>query len=50
MIGWTRIHGAVQLELYGHTPSVVGDPAAFYEGVVDALVDGGSFPTRSIAR
>lgn len=40
MIGWTRIHGAVQLELYGHTPSVVGDPAAFYEGLVDALVDG----------
>ncbi len=40
MIGWTRIHGAVQLELYGHTPSVVGDPAAFYEGLVDALIGG----------
>ena len=38
MIGWTRIHGAVQLELYGHTPSVVGDPTAFYEGLVDAML------------
>ncbi len=38
MVGWTRIHGAVQLELYGHTPSVVGDPAAFYERLVDALL------------
>ncbi|MBC7810599.1 MAG: WHG domain-containing protein, partial [Burkholderiales bacterium] len=27
---WTRIHGMISLELYGHTPPVVGDPAAMY--------------------
>jgi len=41
MIGWTRIHGAIQLELFGHTPPVVGDPTAFYGGLVEALIDGG---------
>ncbi|MBL8094524.1 MAG: TetR/AcrR family transcriptional regulator [Anaerolineales bacterium] len=41
MLGWTRIHGAIQLELFGHTPPVVGDPAAFYEQLVDALIETG---------
>lgn len=41
MLGWTRIHGAIQLELYGHTPPIVGDPAAFYEQLVDALIGTG---------
>jgi hypothetical protein len=41
MIGWTRIHGAVQLELFGHTPSVVGDPEAFYAQLVDNLIGTG---------
>lgn len=29
-VGWTRIHGMVWLEMFGHTPPVVGDPAEFY--------------------
>lgn len=41
MLGWTRIHGAIQLELFGHTPPIVGDPAAFYEQLVDALIGTG---------
>lgn len=34
---WGRIHGLVMLELFGHTPPVVGDPAAFYEHQLDAI-------------
>jgi AcrR family transcriptional regulator len=29
-VGWTRIHGMVWLEMFGHTPPVVGDPTEFY--------------------
>jgi AcrR family transcriptional regulator len=28
--GWARIHGMIMLEIFGHTPPVVGDTAAFY--------------------
>lgn len=27
---WPHLHGLVVLELYGHSPALVGDPAAFY--------------------
>jgi hypothetical protein len=29
-VGWTHIHGMTWLEMFGHTPPVVGDPAEFY--------------------
>lgn len=37
-VGWSRIHGMVMLELFGHSQPVVGDTAAFYEHEVDALL------------
>lgn len=38
MIGWTRIHGLVMLELFDHTPPVLGDPAAAYAHEVWAFL------------
>lgn len=35
---WTRLHGAMSLEVHGHTPQVVADPAALYAAEVDDLV------------
>lgn len=31
MLGWTRIHGSIMLELFNHLQANVGDAAAFYE-------------------
>jgi AcrR family transcriptional regulator len=36
--GWIRIHGMIMLELFGHTPPVVGDPAEFYRFEVTNLM------------
>ena len=36
--GWSRIHGMVMLELFGHTPPTLGDAAAFYEKEVDVYL------------
>lgn len=30
-MGWAKMHGLIMLELFQHTPPVIGDPAAFYE-------------------
>lgn len=38
VVGWTRIHGMITLELYDHTPPVTGDPAEFYRHEVLALM------------
>lgn len=38
IVGWSRIHGMVMLELFNHTPPTVGDPAAFYEKEVDVYL------------
>lgn len=31
IVGWTRIHGMIILELFDHTPPTVGDAEAFYQ-------------------
>jgi AcrR family transcriptional regulator len=36
--GWVRIHGAIMLELFGHTPEMVTDPVAFYRYEVTNLM------------
>ncbi len=33
-IGWSRIHGLIMLELFEHTPPVIGDSTAFYRDQV----------------
>ena len=38
VIGWTRCHGMIMLELFHHTPPVVGDPAALYEAELVAFL------------
>jgi AcrR family transcriptional regulator len=35
---WTRIHGMVMLELFHHTPPVVGDANAFYNAQLDHMI------------
>lgn len=37
-VGWSRIHGMITLELFEHTPPVVGDADAFYRHEVDTLI------------
>jgi AcrR family transcriptional regulator len=37
-IGWTRIHGAIVLELFKHTPPVIGNCQAFYQTEVAAIL------------
>lgn len=38
VIGWTRCHGMIMLELFHHTPPVVGDTAAMYEAELVAFL------------
>jgi len=35
---WTRLHGAISLELRGHTPHVLADPDALYAAEVEDLL------------
>lgn len=35
---WTRLHGAISLELRGHTPHVVADPEAYFAAEVEDLL------------
>lgn len=35
--GWNLIHGMIWLEMFGHTPPVIGDSAAFFHHQVTAL-------------
>lgn len=37
--GWVRLHGMVMLELIGHMGPAVGDPDAFFQHEVGALLD-----------
>jgi AcrR family transcriptional regulator len=37
-VGWARGHGMVMLELFHHSPMVVGSPAEFYEHEVDVFL------------
>ena len=37
-VAWARIHGMVMLEIHEHTPSSLGDIAAFYALEVDAFL------------
>jgi AcrR family transcriptional regulator len=39
IVGWTRIHGMVTLELFHHTQPTVGDTAAMYRHEVNAYLD-----------
>lgn len=36
--GWVRIHGMIMLEMFMHTPPVVGDPDAFYRFEISNLL------------
>jgi AcrR family transcriptional regulator len=38
IVGWTRIHGMITLELFGHTPPTVGDAEAFYRHEVEGFI------------
>lgn len=38
VIGWTRCHGMIMLELFHHTPPVVGDTAAMYRAELIAFL------------
>lgn len=38
IVGWTRIHGMITLELFHHTPPTVGDVAAFYQHEVEGFI------------
>lgn len=38
MSGWSRIHGAVMLELFGHTQPLVGEGIGFYCYEIDAFM------------
>ncbi len=37
MSGWSRMHGAVMLELFGHIQPLVGDPEAFFRYEIGAF-------------
>jgi AcrR family transcriptional regulator len=39
IVGWTRIHGMVTLELFHHTQPVIGDTAALYHHEVSRFLD-----------
>lgn len=38
-VGWARGHGMVMLELFHHSPMVIGSPADFYEHEVDIFLN-----------
>jgi AcrR family transcriptional regulator len=38
VIGWTRIHGVIMLELFNHIQPVIGDTQAFYEAQIQAML------------
>jgi AcrR family transcriptional regulator len=38
VVGWARMHGMIMLELFDHTPPVVGDPDEFYRFEVLQLI------------
>ncbi|MCA9911763.1 MAG: TetR/AcrR family transcriptional regulator [Anaerolineae bacterium] len=39
IVGWSRIHGIIMLELFEHIGPTVGDVKAFYEREVDTLLE-----------
>ena len=42
---WTRLHGALSLELSGHFTGMGIDPAQLYAAEVDAMAQPGNAPT-----
>jgi AcrR family transcriptional regulator len=38
LVGWSRIHGIVMLELFDHLPPTVGDTAALYAQQVEYMI------------
>ncbi len=36
--GWVKMHGMIMLELFHHTPSVVGDPEEFYRFEINNIL------------
>ncbi|GAB4531386.1 MAG: TetR/AcrR family transcriptional regulator [Anaerolineae bacterium] len=38
LVGWTRAHGIIMLEVFHHLPPTVGDVAAFYAHEVDVTL------------
>ncbi|NMB90658.1 MAG: TetR/AcrR family transcriptional regulator [Chloroflexi bacterium] len=45
--GWTRLHGIVSLEIFGHLGPLLPDPAAFYQAAVDDLLAQAGYPAPS---
>lgn len=39
VVGWARMHGMIMLELFNHTPPVVGNPAEFYRFEIHHLLN-----------
>jgi len=39
IVGWSRIHGIIMLELFNHLQPVVGDVSAFYRAEVENLLN-----------
>jgi AcrR family transcriptional regulator len=39
MSGWSRVHGAVMLELFGHIQPLVGDAEAFFRYEIEAFAE-----------
>ena len=36
--GWVKMHGMIMLELFHHTPSVIGDPEEFYRFEINNIL------------
>ncbi len=47
VIGWTRIHGAIVLELFKHIPPVIGDCQAFYQQETAAILHDAGLTERN---
>jgi len=49
LVWWTRLHGAISLEIEGHFGAMGFDPALLYDSEVEALLDGGGAVDRATA-
>lgn len=38
IVGWSRIHGMIMLEIFDHSPPVIGEPESFYIYEVQRIV------------
>lgn len=38
LVGWSRIHGMIMLEIFDHSPPVIGDVDAFYHHEIERII------------